>query len=70
MMQLSHWVVCSLSSSWMPQRVAATDCAKQQHTSIARQNSGAFCSPQRPLQGHVPLQQMYLRTRHDNSTVT
>jgi hypothetical protein len=30
-------------------------------TSRHRQSSGFFCSPQRPLQGQVPLQQMYLQ---------
>jgi hypothetical protein len=30
-------------------------------TSMHRQSSGFFCSPQRPLQGQVPLQQMYLQ---------
>jgi hypothetical protein len=30
-------------------------------TSKHRQSSGFFCSPQRPLQGQVPLQQMYLQ---------
>jgi hypothetical protein len=31
------------------------------HTSMQRQNSGHFCSPQRPEQGRSPLQQTYLR---------
>jgi hypothetical protein len=53
-------VVWMRSSSWMAQRVDATDCAKQHVTSKHRQHSGLFCSPQRPLHGQVPLQQMYL----------
>lgn len=41
-------------------RVVATDDGKQYSTSMARQNSGQFCSPNRPLHGKAPLQQVYL----------
>jgi hypothetical protein len=41
MMQLSQGVVCSLSSSWMAQRVAATDWAKQHVTCEDASNNEA-----------------------------
>jgi len=60
MMQLSQSVVWMRSSSWIIQRVLATDWAKQQNTSRARQHSGQLCSLHFPEQGQLPLQQMYL----------
>jgi hypothetical protein len=46
-----------------------TDWAKQQVTSRHRHSSGFFCSPQRPLQGQVPLQQMYLHRQESAQTL-
>lgn len=56
MMQLSHLVVCTSSSSWIIKRLEATDCAKQMHVSSPRQTSGQSFSPIRPEQGHAPPQ--------------
>lgn len=58
-MQLSHEVLASACSSWMAKRVDATLRVKHRQDSQTRQSAGHFDSPQRPLHGIWPMQQVF-----------
>jgi hypothetical protein len=70
MIQLSHFVLVRCISSWSIQRVPATLCEKQIHTSRHRQQLGHLDSPHLPLQMQCMIMMTLLFFSLDSRTHT